>query len=119
MRRQPDTAKRVAQELIVNDKVAILGAGITPSALRHRPSGHRGENSHCRDAGGRLRHRRALALYGPHELYTRASVGSNRRLGGEEWRQEGRHLVSDYAPGLEAEAIFKERAVKGGVILSS
>src|ERR1700720_1586145 len=29
----PETAKRLAQELIVNDKVAIIGAGITPSAL--------------------------------------------------------------------------------------
>src|ERR1700732_3352615 len=27
----PDQAKRLAQELIVNDKVAIIGAGITPS----------------------------------------------------------------------------------------
>ena len=29
----PDVAKRVAQEFLVNDKVAILGGGLTPSAL--------------------------------------------------------------------------------------
>jgi branched-chain amino acid transport system substrate-binding protein len=34
----PDTAKRRAQELIVNDRVAILGAGVgTPSALSIAP----------------------------------------------------------------------------------
>jgi branched-chain amino acid transport system substrate-binding protein len=33
----PDAAKRLAQELIVNEKVAILGAGITPSALTVAP----------------------------------------------------------------------------------
>src|SRR5262245_66560794 len=33
----PDVGKRLAQELIVNDKIAILGAGITPSALTVAP----------------------------------------------------------------------------------
>jgi branched-chain amino acid transport system substrate-binding protein len=33
----PDVAKRVAQELLVNDKVAILGGGLTPSALAMAP----------------------------------------------------------------------------------
>src|SRR5258708_11432942 len=35
----PEAAKRLAQELIVNDKVAIIGAGITPSALTIAPLG--------------------------------------------------------------------------------
>jgi hypothetical protein len=33
----PEIAKRLAQELIVNDKVAIIGVGITPSALTIAP----------------------------------------------------------------------------------
>ncbi|WP_035976485.1 ABC transporter substrate-binding protein [Bradyrhizobium sp. th.b2] len=33
----PDNAKRIAQELIVNDKVAILGGGLTPSVLALAP----------------------------------------------------------------------------------
>src|SRR5579871_6299579 len=33
----PDTAKRLAQELIVNDKVSFLGAGLTPSAMSMAP----------------------------------------------------------------------------------
>src|SRR5262249_58034009 len=33
----PDNSKRLAQELIVNDKVAIIGSGITPSAMAIGP----------------------------------------------------------------------------------
>src|SRR5258707_15248188 len=33
----PDAAKRLAQELIVNEKVSILAIGITPSALMVAP----------------------------------------------------------------------------------
>ena len=33
----PDVAKGVAQEFLVNDKVAILGGGLTPSALAMAP----------------------------------------------------------------------------------
>ena len=33
----PDNAKRLAQELIVNDKVSFLGAGLTPSAMSMAP----------------------------------------------------------------------------------
>ncbi|MFY9839514.1 MAG: ABC transporter substrate-binding protein, partial [Xanthobacteraceae bacterium] len=33
----PDNAKRLAQELIVNDKVNFLGAGLTPSAMSMAP----------------------------------------------------------------------------------
>src|ERR1700747_330338 len=33
----PDNTKRLAQELIVNDKVGVLGSGITPSAMAIGP----------------------------------------------------------------------------------
>src|SRR5262249_57153361 len=33
----PDVGKRLAQDLIVTDKIAILGGGITPSALTIAP----------------------------------------------------------------------------------
>jgi branched-chain amino acid transport system substrate-binding protein len=33
----PEIAKRLAQDMIVNDKVALIGAGITPSALTIAP----------------------------------------------------------------------------------
>ena len=33
----PDNGKRLAQELIVNDKVSLLGAGVTPTAMSMAP----------------------------------------------------------------------------------
>jgi branched-chain amino acid transport system substrate-binding protein len=33
----PDNSKRLAQELIVNEKVAVIGSGITPSAMAIGP----------------------------------------------------------------------------------
>jgi branched-chain amino acid transport system substrate-binding protein len=33
----PDNAKRLAQELVVNDKVSFLGASLTPSAMAMAP----------------------------------------------------------------------------------
>src|SRR5262245_36814959 len=33
----PDNSKRLAQEMIVNDKVAVIGSGITPSAMAIGP----------------------------------------------------------------------------------
>src|SRR6516225_9889351 len=33
----PDNAKRLAQELVVNDKVNFLGAGLTPSSMSMAP----------------------------------------------------------------------------------
>jgi branched-chain amino acid transport system substrate-binding protein len=35
--RDDTAAKRLAQDMIVNDKVALIGAGITPSALTLTP----------------------------------------------------------------------------------
>ena len=35
----PDAAKRLAQDLIVNEKIAVMGVGITPSAFRSRARG--------------------------------------------------------------------------------
>jgi branched-chain amino acid transport system substrate-binding protein len=33
----PDNAKRLAQELVVNDKVSVIGAGITPASFAVAP----------------------------------------------------------------------------------
>jgi len=41
----PEAAKRLAQELIVNDKVAIIGAGITPSSLAIAPIATQGKTA--------------------------------------------------------------------------
>ena len=44
-----------------------------------------------------------IALHRAHQLHAAAVVGHHRQLGGQEQDQEGRHIVSDYAPGADAE----------------
>src|SRR5262249_30239096 len=41
----PDNSKRLAQELIVNEKVAIIGSGITPSAMAIGPLSTQGKTA--------------------------------------------------------------------------
>ncbi len=65
-------------------------AGISPAALSIASLVDRGED---RDGGRDLRHLgggRTLALHGAHELHARPVLGGDRRLGGEERRQEDR-----------------------------
>jgi hypothetical protein len=84
-----DMTKRLAQELVVNDKVSFLaGFGLTPRSAGDGADRHRGQNSGSCDDGGDLDHHRALALHCPHELLGSADDGSARRLGGGEWDQD-------------------------------
>src|SRR2546423_5369325 len=41
----PDNSKRLAQELIVNDKVAIIGSALTPSAMAIGPLSTQGKTA--------------------------------------------------------------------------
>jgi len=67
----PDNTKRIAQELIVNDKVDIIaGFGITPAALAAAPL--------------------ATQARIPHQLHPGTVVGDHRRLGCQERNPEGR-----------------------------
>ena len=92
----PDATRRIAQELVVNDKVAVLaGFGLTPLGPgRPRPSPPRSKTPHGHDRGGHFgEHHRALALHRPHQLDPCRRRGCRRgRLGGQERHQEGRHL---------------------------
>ena len=111
----PDVARRIVQEMIVNDKVNIVLGGITPTALSLTPAGHAGENPDRGDHLGRLDHDRPLALHDAHQLHARPVVDDHGRLGGEERQQEGRDsLVNDWAPGAEAETAFVNAFTAGG-----
>ena len=79
----PDNTKRIAQELIVNDKVNVhrrlrRDAG----RARRRAARHPGEGAADRDGGRHLDHHRALALHRAHQLHAGAVLGDHRRLGG-------------------------------------
>src|ERR1051325_1654552 len=41
----PDNSKRLAQELIVNDKVAVVGSALTPSAMAIGPLSTQGKTA--------------------------------------------------------------------------
>src|SRR2546430_14350690 len=42
----PDNSKRLAQELIVNDKVAVIGSALSPSAMAIGPPPTQGQTPH-------------------------------------------------------------------------
>ena len=88
----PDNTKRLAQELIVNDKVSVI-AGFERHAgrARGRAARDRGEGAGSGHGRRHLDHHRALALYRAHQLHAAAVFRDHRRLGGQERHQEGRH----------------------------
>jgi branched-chain amino acid transport system substrate-binding protein len=111
----PDTAKRIAQELIVHDKVAILGVGITPAALSIAPLVTEAKiPTIVMLAGASVTVERS-----PYMARTGFTLGQQSATIADWAMKNGAKkvvtLVSDWAPGLEAEATFKKRAVTGGV----
>jgi branched-chain amino acid transport system substrate-binding protein len=111
----PDTAKRRAQELIVNDRVAILGAGVgTPSALSIAPVVTEAKiPTVVMLAGASVVVERSAYM-----ARTSFTVGQSSATIADWAVKNGAKrivtLVSDFAPGLEAEAAFKERVIKSG-----
>ena len=96
----PDNTKRLAQELIVNDKVNVIaGFEITPAALVVAPlaTEARWWKSSWRRAP---RSSPSVALHRAHQRYRAAVVRHHRRLGGEERHQEGRHHRLRLCAGL-------------------
>jgi branched-chain amino acid transport system substrate-binding protein len=110
----PDTAKRLTQELIVNDKVAVVGAGQTPSALGIAPLVTEAKiPTVVMLAGASI-----VVDRSPYMVRTSWTLGQSSATIADWAANNGAKrivtLVSDWAPGLEAEAAFKERALKGG-----
>jgi branched-chain amino acid transport system substrate-binding protein len=110
----PDAAKRLAQELIVKDKVAILGAGMTPSALAMASLATEARVPTVVMLAGAA----IVVDRSPYMVRTSWTLGQSSATIADWAVKNGAKrvviLVSDWAPGLEAEAAFKERAIKGG-----
>jgi branched-chain amino acid transport system substrate-binding protein len=110
----PDQAKRIAQELIVNDKVAIIGAGITPSALTIAPLATEAKiPTVVMVSGASVTVDRSLYM-----TRTSFTLGQSSAVMADWSVQNGAKrivtIVNDWAPGLEAEAAFKDRIAKSG-----
>jgi branched-chain amino acid transport system substrate-binding protein len=110
----PDTAKRVAQDLIVNEKVAIIGAGITPSALTIAPLVTEAKIPTVVMVSGAS----VTVERSPYMVRTGFTLGQSSAVIADWAVQNGAKrivtIVNDWAPGLESEAVFKDRIGKAG-----
>jgi branched-chain amino acid transport system substrate-binding protein len=110
----PDTAKRLAQQLIVNDKVAIIGAGITPCALAIAPLATEAKIPTVVMVSGAS----VTVERSPYMVRTSFTLGQSASVIADWAAKNGAKkivtLVNDWAPGVESEEAFKDRAVKGG-----
>jgi branched-chain amino acid transport system substrate-binding protein len=110
----PDAAKRLAQELIVKDKVAILGVGITPAALAIAPLATEAKIPTVVLVSGAS----VTVERSPYMARTSFTLGQSSATIADWAVTHGAKkivtLVNDWAPGLEAEAAFKERVANSG-----
>ena len=117
----PDQTRRLAQELVVNDKVAALaGFGITPSAMATAPIATQSKTPMVVMAAATS----AITQASPYVVRTsftlpQVSVALADWVPGHGIKKVVT-LVSDYAPGIDAEKFFKERFVlNGGTIVDA
>ena len=111
---KPDVARRLAQELIVNDKVGVLMAGISPAALSIASLSTEAKIATVVAISGTS----VVVERSPYMVRTSFTLGQSSATIADWAVKNGAKkivtIVNDWAPGLEAEAAFKERAVKGG-----
>jgi len=117
----PDVTKRIAQELVVNDKVDVLaGFGLTPLALAAAPIATQSKTAMVNMLAA------TSAVIDASPYMVRVSLTLPQiTLGIAEWAPKNKirrvvTLVSDYGPGHDAERTFVERfRLNGGQILES
>jgi branched-chain amino acid transport system substrate-binding protein len=117
---QPDVAKRLAQELIVNDKVAILGSGITPVSLTIAPLSTEAKIATVVMVSGAS----ITVERSPYFVRTSFTLGQSSEVIADWAVKNGAKkivtIVNDWAPGIESETVFKDRVAKaGGEIVGS
>ncbi|MGJ5178242.1 ABC transporter substrate-binding protein [Bradyrhizobium oligotrophicum] len=111
----PDNTKRLAQELIVNDKVNVIaGFGVTPAAFAAAPLATQGKIPEVVMAAGTS----IITEKSPYIVRTSFTLPQSSTIIGDWAVKNGikkvATLTSDYAPGNDALASFKERFVAGG-----
>jgi branched-chain amino acid transport system substrate-binding protein len=117
----PDNTKRIAQELIVNDKVAVVaGFGITPTALAVAPLATEAKVVELVMAAGTS----IITERSPYIVRTSFTLPQSSVIIADWAAKNGIKkvvsIVSDYAPGADAEKSFSERfAAAGGQVVES
>jgi branched-chain amino acid transport system substrate-binding protein len=111
----PDNSKRLAQELIVNDKVTFLaGFGVTPAALAVAPLATEAKVPEVVTAAGTS----IITEKSPYIVRTSFTLAQST-VPMADWAAKNGikkvvSMVSDYAPGIDAENSFKEEFTKDG-----
>ncbi|MEP6773718.1 MAG: ABC transporter substrate-binding protein [Polaromonas sp.] len=111
----PDTTRRLAQELVVNDKVNVLaGFGITPSALATAPIATQSKTPMVVMAAATS----SITQASPYIVRTSFTL-PQVSVALADWAPKNGiktvvTLVSDYGPGIDAEKYFKDRLTFNG-----
>lgn len=118
----PDVTKRLAQELVVNDKVNVLaGFGITPSAFATAPIATQSKTPMVVMAAGTS----SITQSSPYIVRTSFTLAQSSVSMADWATSKGGikkvvTLVSDYGPGHDAEKFFRERfMLNGGTVVES
>src|SRR4029077_12049213 len=111
----PDNTKRLAQELIVNDKVSfIAGFGVTPAALAAAPLATQAKIPEIVMAAGTS----IITERSPYIVRTSFTLAQSSTIIGDWAAKNGikkvATLTSDYAPGNDALTFFKQNFTAGG-----
>jgi branched-chain amino acid transport system substrate-binding protein len=110
----PDNAKRIAQELVVNDKVNFLGAGLTPSAMSMAPIATEAKVPTVVMVSGTS----AVTERSPYYVRTSFTLGQQSGIVADWAIKNGSKkavsILSDWAPGAEAGKVFEQNFTKGG-----
>ena len=111
----PDNTRRIAQELIVNDKVHfIAGFGVTPAALAAAPLATQAKVPLIVMAAGTS----IITERSPYIARTSFTLAQSSVIIAD-WALKNNvkkvvTMVSDYAPGADAEKFFSDRVKAGG-----
>src|SRR6266702_5209768 len=111
----PDNTKRIAQELIVNDRVSfIAGFGVTPAALAAAPLATQAKVPEVVMAAGTS----IITERSPYIVRTSFTLAQSTVIIADWAAKNGIKkvitMVNDFAPGIEAETSFKERFGEAG-----
>src|SRR4051812_3060947 len=111
----PDNTKRLAQELIVNDKVNLIaGFGVTPAALSAAPLATQAKVPEIVMAAGTS----IITERSPYIARTSFTLAQST-VPMADWASKNgikkvMTMVSDYAPGADAQSSFKDAFTKAG-----
>jgi len=110
----PDIGKRLAQDLIVNDKITLLLGGITPSALGIAPLVTEAKVPMIVVVSGSS----VVVERSPYIVRTSFTLGQASSVIARWVVKNGARkivtLVNDWSPGVEAETTFRNVAVENG-----